>query len=120
MSMKSSNVKTVLHAALCLFNQLLCFESESKGLSSELQTAFKAIDTCLNKKNTFDAETLTALLLCECRILYQNLDMCVWVEDQFKLFFLETHQTLKAEAPEVTVSQAVDDVMSMLELEAKK
>ncbi len=91
-SLASANPKTVLHAALLLFNQMLCWSREHKReLTGELQAAFKAIDTCLSNKELVDPETLTALVLCECRILYQNLDMCQWLEDQFRLYFTETH-----------------------------
>jgi hypothetical protein len=50
---------------------MLCWNKENKReLNAELQSAFKAIDTCLGNKDLVDPETLTALVLCECRILY--------------------------------------------------
>lgn len=55
--------------------------------------AMKAIDTCLGNK-ALDTETLQTLLMSECRILYRNQDMCAWVEEQFTMFFKETHKDL--------------------------
>ena len=46
-----------------------------------------------------DKDTILALLLCECRILYKNQEMVTWVEEQFKLFFKETHTELSARTP---------------------
>lgn len=67
---------------MCLFNQLLCWEGESLGpLCTELKASLKAIDTCLGNKELKDIETLKALLLCECRILYLNHEICTWVEE---------------------------------------
>ena len=41
---------------------------------------------------------MLSLLMCECRILYRNQDMVNWVEEQFKLFFKETHAELSNRA----------------------
>ena len=46
-----------------------------------LEAAMKAIDEVLGNVNMVDLDTLKALLLCECRILYKNAAMCAWVED---------------------------------------
>ena len=67
-----------------------------------------------------DDDTLVAALLCECRILYRNNDMVTWVEEAFKLFFVETHNQIKERSKSQKVKEAVDDVMSMVNLEDKK
>jgi hypothetical protein len=56
----------------------------------------RAIDAVLSDKEHSDAEMLSAVLLCECRILYLNVDICEWVVDSFKVYFAETHSELKA------------------------
>jgi hypothetical protein len=42
-----------------------------------------------------DIDTLEALLLTECRIMYTNVEICTWIEEEYKLFFVETHNKLK-------------------------
>jgi len=49
-----------------------------------LQQGIKAIIECLNDKELIDQETLLALVLCECRILFANADACKWVEESMK------------------------------------
>lgn len=88
----SCNEKIVYHAAMVLFNYILCYDSDNKSkLQASLERAMKQIDEALSDANTVDQDTLKALMLCECRILYKNSGMCQWVEDHFKLFFTETH-----------------------------
>jgi hypothetical protein len=41
----------------------------------------------LSDRELVDPETLLAVLLCECRILYCNADVCSWVEDSFRVYF---------------------------------
>ena len=78
-SMSSVNSRTVLHAALLLFNHVMFYPNEhKKDMTNDLQVCFKQIDECLNDKN-LDSDTLISLLLCECRILFQNFEMCSWL-----------------------------------------
>ena len=46
--------------------------------------------------------------------------MVTWVEEAFKLFFVETHNQIKERSKSQKVKEAVDDVMSMVNLEDKK
>lgn len=69
-SFLSSNIKTVSHAAMCLFNHLLCLDKNKNLLREDLEQALKAISEVLSIEELADQETLLALLLCECRILY--------------------------------------------------
>jgi len=64
-----------------------------------------------------DKDTILALLLCECRILYKNQEMVTWVEEQFKLFFKETHTELSARTSHLEIKQAIEDLFSMVTLE---
>ena len=80
--MASVNPRTVLHASLLLFNHVMII-ARDVYLNQELQACFKQIDECLNDKTLIDADTLFSLLLCECRILYQNTELCTWLEDNF-------------------------------------
>ena len=64
-----------------------------------------------------DKDTILALLLCECRILYKNQEMVTWVEEQFKLFFKETHTELSARTSHSELKQAIEDLFSMVTLE---
>jgi hypothetical protein len=95
-SFLSCNEKVVYHAALVLFNYILCYENDNKKpLQMVLEVAMKSIDEVLGNINMVDLDTLKALMLCECRILYKNSTMCAWVEEHFKLFFTETHNEVK-------------------------
>lgn len=111
-SFQSVNQKTVLHASMCLFNQLLCWEGESKSpLIDGLKESLKSIDTCLGNKELKEIETIKALLLCECRILYLNHEICTWVEEQFRLFFSETHNDLAKRMVDQSIRGAIADLM---------
>ena len=96
MSFASCNHKVIYHASIVLFNFLLAFELDDKReLQRCLEQALKAIDEALSNRGIIDKDTLLSLLVCECRILYKNQDMVTWVEEQFKLFFRETHTELE-------------------------
>ena len=69
-----------MHAALVLFNYLLAFESTSKrALQPELERAMKSIGEVLSNTQLADKDTIVALLVCECRLLYKNHDLVTWV-----------------------------------------
>ena len=106
-SFKSCNPKVTFHAAIVLFNYLLAFETESKKPYNHLlEQSIRAIDEVLKKPEITDKDTLVALLLCICRVLFKNHEMCVWVEDAAQKFFKDTMVALKersaALAPEVS------------------
>jgi len=56
--MMSINNKTVSHAAICLFNHLLCFEGDKKSLANDLQDSLKTIIERIGDKSIEDQETL--------------------------------------------------------------
>ena len=89
-SMNSCNPKVVYHAAIYIFNHLLCWEKEKMTeLTPLLQNAVVAICAAMTEEEKSpalgkaeDSETLNALLLCLCRILYKNFQVCTWVEKE--------------------------------------
>ena len=77
----------------------------------------KAIDDALSvPRGINDKDTILSLLVCECRILYRNQDMVTFVEEQFKMFFKETHDEIDNRVAFPEVKQAIEDVKSMVEL----
>ena len=77
----------------------------------------KAIDDALSvPRGINDKDTILSLLVCECRILYKNQDMVTFVEEQFKMFFKETHDEIYNRVAFDEVKQAIEDVKSMVEL----
>lgn len=114
-SFSSCNHKVLQHASFVLFNFLLCFEnSDKRSIQAQMEPAFKTLDEVINDATLTDVDTLNAILMCECRMLYNNNGMCVWLEDAFKLFFKETHDNLKARVSAAAVKESVDDVMSLV------
>lgn len=86
---------TVVNSALCLFNHLLCYQHESfKPLNQDLEQALQSMDEVLSDYAHSEID-LKTVLLCECRILYLNEDICDWVAESRKRFFTETHAELK-------------------------
>lgn len=84
-----------------------------------MEVAFKFIDEALANES-LDEDCLSALIMCECRMLYKNHEMVCWVEESFKLFFKETHQKLSERTASSKVKEAITDVLSMVNLEDKK
>jgi hypothetical protein len=58
-----------------------------------------------------EQDTLKALLLCECRIIYKNSAMVVWLEENFKQVFRETHVDVRKRTQHAAVKEAVGDVV---------
>ena len=73
----------------------------------------------LSKAEITDKDTLMAVLLCECRLLYKNHELCVFVENEFKGPFKQTMSALedRATTMPVEVKQAIRDVTNMVNLE---
>lgn len=94
-SFSSCNDKIVYHAAMVLFNEMLCFESDAKkSLQPALEKAMSQIGKALASLDMVDQDTLKALLLCECRILYKNSGVTAWADDN-KASFLQTHTEVR-------------------------
>jgi hypothetical protein len=55
-----------------LFNHVLCFTREKSLLVGSLQEALEKITTLITDPTLTDQEALMGLLLCECRILFDN------------------------------------------------
>lgn len=70
----------------------------------------------LAKPEITDKDTLIAVLMCECRLLYKNHELCTFVEGEFKGPFKETMSALEDRATVNEVKQAVRDVTNMVNL----
>ena len=120
-SFSSCNPKVVSHAAIVLFNYLLAFESESKkDIQGLLGQSISAINEhVLANESMNDKDTLIAVLLCLCRLLYKNHDLTKWVETAFKDMFKNTLESLTARASALPdeVKFAIKDVQMMVNLE---
>ena len=120
-SFGSCNPKVVSQAGIVLFNYLLAFESESKKpIQGLLEQAITAInDQVLANPNINDKDTLIAVLLCLCRLLYKNHDLTKWVETSFKETFKTTMAALTERASTLPdeVKFAIKDVGMMVNLE---
>jgi len=82
-SITSSNPKTVFHAAVVAFNHILCYKRDPKHITSSLFNLLKQIIETLagahKNGGLADQEAITALLLCEIRMLYKNNDLTLKV-----------------------------------------
>ena len=120
-SFGSYNPKVVSLAAIVLFNYLLAFEKESKkNVQGLLELAFTAINNqVLMNAAIVDKDTLIAVLLCMCRLLFKNHDLTKWVETSFKETFKVTLLSLaeRASALPDEVKFAIKDVGSMVKLD---
>ena len=85
-----------------------------------LELAVTAInDQVLMNSQIADKDTLIAVLLCLCRLLYKNHDLTKWVETTFKETFKATLLSLaeRASALPDEVKFAIKDVGSMVKLD---
>ena len=94
---------------------LIPFNSSIEGGAYPQPQPFKINPFCFNTHSYLKLGNI-CLLLCECRILYKNQDMVTWVEEQFKLFFRETHAELESRTAIPEVKQAIQDLHSMVDL----
>ena len=120
-SFGSCNPRVVSHAGIVLFNYLLAFENESKkDIQGLLEQAVTAInDKVLSNVSMNEKDTLIAVLLCLCRLLYKNHDLTKWVETTFKATFKATLLSLAERSSTLAdeVKFAIKDVGSMVNLE---
>jgi hypothetical protein len=99
---------------MCLFNHLLCIasdEGDRRCLRDDLIKALKAIEDTLSLQSGQEPDTIIALLLCECRILFCDADLV----EAVKLIpsFKQTHEKLVSSENQ-TISQAAKDVLDMI------
>ena len=99
-SFGSCNHKVAYHAALVLFNYLLANEKKDlTEIQPVLQLALIGINyQVLAKPEITDKDTLVAVLLCLCRLLYKNHELCTFVEKEFKGPFKATMSALEDRA----------------------
>jgi hypothetical protein len=87
----------------------------------------KAIDDVLSERteapalgNGTDEDCLNAVLLTECRLMYCNVDLCLYIEEDFQLFFTETHQKLDQVTQHQKIKNIIKDIQSMVSIEGQK
>jgi hypothetical protein len=61
-----------------------------------------------------DKDALIGLLLCECRMLYQNKYAWEYVLQKLEPDFKKNHEALKKRIPEKEVKECVNDVLLMV------
>jgi len=117
-SVTSSNPKTVFHAAVVAFNHVLCYKRDLKHLTPQLMNLQMQIIEILagafKNKGLSDVEAVTALLLCETRMLYKNNELTMKVQAEIEDKILKVHSDLKARAPNQSVKDGIDDVLMLL------
>lgn len=89
-------------------------------MTEDLKEAMKAFTLVLADEKLTDQETLLALILCECRLLYRNHDVCGCIEDgPLRVEFSKAHVQLKMRVEHANIKEAIDDVISMVDLTPK-
>jgi hypothetical protein len=113
-SITSSNPKTVYHAAVLAFNHILCFKRDLKVLSPNLMILIEQIIDILDKayktSGLSDDEAITALVLCEIRMLYKNKDLSLKVLSSQETNIVKVHSDLKSRATNNSVKETIDDL----------
>lgn len=75
-SMGSSNPKTVFTAAVVSFNHMLMYKRDLNAILTPcvnlIQTSIEILSSAMTEKGLNDTEAITAILLAETRILFQN------------------------------------------------
>lgn len=113
-SFGSVNPKVVFTAAILMFNHILCFKRDKSLLNELLEKALATISEKLGDDKLVDPEALSGLLLCECRIVYQNRHAVDFVNDKLEPQFRKNHLNLKTRIPAQGVKEAVNDVLLMI------
>ena len=121
----SCNAKVVSYGATLLFNMLVCYDnnkatntsSKEEELEPVMKEALKEIIEIIGEKRmqpclgTGENEgVLYALLMCECRLLFENDALCSWVEKKYARQFSSVHDELKDLCSEKRTLDAIEDV----------
>ena len=86
-SFDSPSENIVKHAVFLLVNFLQFFAGSKKPFKEVLIAALNKIDQHISSDKLTDEKNIFNLVLCECRILYQNEQACQFIEEEFMLFF---------------------------------
>lgn len=113
-SFDSVNPRVVFTAAVVLFNTILCYKGNKSTLLPQIQNAVEKIVETISREELVDVEALMGLLLCECRLVYQNRDICQYVLETYDKKFKESHLKLKARISDAKVKECVNDVLKMI------
>lgn len=113
-SFSSVNPKVVFTAAIVLFNHLLCYKRDKSIIFPDLERSILKINEILSDPNLLDFEAVIGLLLCECRMLYQNKKLCETITEKHEAEFKKNHQILELRVKNQKVREGIDDVFMML------
>jgi hypothetical protein len=94
-SFSSINPKVVFTAAVVLFNHVLCYKRDKNILFPQLEKALLKINEVFADQTLVDPTAVLGLLLCECRILYQNKRICEFITEKEEDIFKKNHQILE-------------------------
>ena len=108
------NPKVVLVAAQVFFNHMLTFKGDKSTLKECTDRALKVINQVITDPLLTDSEALNALLICECRIIYQNKTAWDFITEKMPVDFKENHQNLKKRIATKEVKERVNDVLRMV------
>ena len=90
-SFDSVNPKVVLTAAILMFNHVLCFKRDKSLLNAEIEKALTKISERISDASFIDPEGLSGLLVCECRLLYQNKHGVEFVKNKLEPSYRKNH-----------------------------
>lgn len=113
-SFDSVNPKVVFTAAIVLFNLVLCYKRDKNILYTHLEKATLKINERFADESLMDFEAVIGLLLCECRMIYQNRKLCEAILQKHEAIFKKNHQILELRVKNQKVREAIDDVFMML------
>ena len=90
-SFDSANPRVVYHAAVLLFNHVLCWKRDMSLLKVPLERAIDKICTYIGEPENKDLEALLSLVICECRIVYNNKDIYEYITQKYESAFKKAH-----------------------------
>lgn len=90
-SFDSVNPKVIQTSAIVFFNHLLTFKGDKSFMKGHLEKALNCINKVIIDPSVTDADALSALLLCECRILYLNKQVWEFVINSLDPHFRQNH-----------------------------
>jgi thioredoxin 1 len=116
-SIDSVNAKVVFTAAVVLFNHVLTYKRDRALIDGHCKQALVKIGQVITDPLLKDPEALSALLLCECRILWKNSTCWEFAAKSLSPHFKSNHDQLKARIPNKEVKESVNDVLLLVLVE---
>ena len=112
-SLTSKNPKTIFTTGVVIFNLGLLFKGSKKDINPAYLSYLKAVAANLDSISG-DAEGMTAVLLSECRILFNNMDLVNSLPDDVKASLTKAHCLAKIRCGNAGAKEAVDDFLSLI------